>query len=291
MTPQDLYRIRDFVPDFNAIAAEFAERSAALAGRARLSANLRYGGRPREVLDVILPERPVDGAPLHVFVHGGYWRSGEKHNYHLVAEPVLAAGGVAALVEYDLMPHARLEVLVDQVRRAVGWLQARCTDFGADPARITVSGHSAGAHLASYLAARGPDENREPALPSIQGLFLLSGIYDLSDIPHSFLREEAQMTEAEAAVWSPLKSSQYPARRIIAYGGQETAPFLEQGTLFHSRLSSSIGNADLISAPGLNHMSAVLDLANPEGFLGRRLHDLVAAPPPPAIGSGATVST
>ena len=278
MTPQDLYRIRDFVPDFDAIAAEFAERSAALAGRARLSANLRYGEKPREVLDVILPERPVDGAPLHVFVHGGYWRSGEKHNYHLVAEPVLAAGGVAALVEYDLMPHARLEVLVDQVRRAVGWLQAHCREFGADPTRLTVSGHSAGAHLASYLAAGGPDDCREPALPSIQGLFLLSGIYDLSDIPHSFLREEAQMTEAEAAVWSPLMCSQYPARRIIAYGDQETAPFVEQASQFHRCLSSSVGNVDLICAPDLNHMSVVLDLADPEGFLGKLLHDLVAEP-------------
>src|SRR5690606_25131350 len=131
MTAQDLYRIRDFVPDFDAIAAEFAERSDALTARARLIADLKYGDRPREVLDIILPDRPVSDAPLHVFVHGGYWRSGEKQNYRLVAEPVLAAGGIAALVEYDLMPGTRLDVLVDQVRRAVGWLQARCTDYGA----------------------------------------------------------------------------------------------------------------------------------------------------------------
>lgn len=277
MTAQDFYRISDFVPDFDAIAAEFAERSKIVAARRRVIGNLPYGERPREVLDVILPDRPIAGAPLHVFVHGGYWRSGEKHNYHLVAEPVLAAGGVAALVEYDLMPHARLEILVNQVRRAVKWVQARCREFGADPARLTVSGHSAGAHLASYLAASGPEEDRLPALPNIQGLFLLSGIYDLSGIPGSFLREQAQMTGAEAAAWSPLTSSQHPARRIIAYGGHETAPFLEQASQFHRRLSSSAGNADLISAPGLNHMSVVLDLADPEGFLGKHLHDLVTA--------------
>ncbi|OHV82888.1 alpha/beta hydrolase [Rhizobium sp. LCM 4573] len=284
MTAQDLYRIRDFVPDFDAIAAEFTERSAALAARTRVVADLRYGEKPREVLDVILPERPIAGAPPHVFVHGGYWRSGEKHNYHLVAAPVLAAGGVAAFVEYDLMPHARLEVLVDQVRRAVVWLQAHCPDFGADPARLTVSGHSAGAHLASYLAASGPEEDRPPALPNIQGLFLLSGIYDLSGIPGSFLRDEAQMTEAEAAAWSPHLSSHNSLRRIIAYGEQETAPFLEQACQLHRLLVSSSGNADLISAPGLNHMSVVLDLADPEGFLGKRLHDLVAAPSPSATG-------
>jgi arylformamidase len=277
MTAQDLYRIRDFVPDFDAIAAEFAERSDALTARARLIADLKYGDKPREVLDIILPDRPVSDAPLHVFVHGGYWRSGEKQNYRLVAEPVLAAGGIAALVEYDLMPGTRLDVLVDQVRRAVGWLQARCTDYGADPTRLTVSGHSAGAHLASYLAARGPREERHAILPNIQGFLLLSGIYDLSGIPDSFLRDEAQMTAEEAAAWSPLTSSHSPARRIIAYGDDETAPFKEQASEFHRLLSSDKGGASLISAPGLNHMSVVLDLANPDGFLGRHLYDLVAA--------------
>lgn len=99
------------------------------------------------------------------------------------------------------------------------------------------------------------------------------------------------MTETEAAAWSPLASSHHPARRIIAYGGQETAPFLEQASLFHGRLSSSIGKADLISAPSLNHMSVVLDLADPEGFLGKHLHDLVAAPPPSATRKPANEAT
>ncbi|AXV17554.1 alpha/beta hydrolase (plasmid) [Neorhizobium sp. SOG26] len=278
MTPQDLYRIRDFVPDFDAISAEFTERSRALAAPNRVLRDLQYGEKPREVLDVILPERAATGAPLHVFVHGGYWRSSEKHTYHLVAEPVLAAGGVAAFVEYDLMPHARLDVLVDQVRRAVVWLQARCMDFGADPARLTVSGHSAGAHLASYLAAQGPEENHPPTLPKVQGLLLLSGIYDLSGIPGSFLRDEARMTDAEAAAWSPSTSHQFPARRIIACGAEETAPFLEQARHLQNVLASAGETAELILAPHLNHMNVVLDLADPDGFLGRRLHDLVAEP-------------
>ena len=54
MTSQDLYRIRDFVPDFDAIAAEFSERSRKLAERAEILADIRYGARGREVLDVIL---------------------------------------------------------------------------------------------------------------------------------------------------------------------------------------------------------------------------------------------
>lgn len=276
MTSQDLYRIRDFVPNFDAIAAEFAERSRALSAETSVLADLRYGPCPREVLDVILPARPK-AAPLHVFVHGGYWRSGEKENYRFVAKPVLAAGGVAAFIEYDLMPGTRLDVLVDQVRRSVLWLQHRAGDFGADPRRLTVSGHSAGAHLASYLAATGSSETKEPPLPRIQGLLFLSGIYDLSGIPNSFLRDEAQMTAAEANAWSPLTSGQHPCpRRIVAYGGDETTPFHDQAMQFQVVLASKNEKADLLPAPGLNHMSVVLDLADPDGLIGRTLHDLVA---------------
>ncbi|MGK9262189.1 alpha/beta hydrolase [Sinorhizobium meliloti] len=279
MTAQDLYRIRDFVPDFDIIAAEFAERSRALSARADVRADIPYGAGAREVVDVILPERLQAGAPLHVFVHGGYWRSGEKINYRFVAAPVLAAGGIAALVEYDLMPRSRLDVLVDQVRRSVLWLQAHASDFGADPARLTVSGHSAGAHLASFLAATGPEEAYPPSLPTLQGLLLLSGIYDLSGIPDSFLRHEAEMTPMEAAAWSPLTSSQLPCpTRVIAYGADETTPFQSQAAGLCELLRVRDESAELLPVPDLNHMSVVLDLADTDGVLGRQLHDLVARP-------------
>lgn len=284
MSETDPYRIRDFVPDFEAIAAEFSARSRALTAGERVLADIAYGTRPRETIDLVLPQDPAAGAPLHVFVHGGYWRSGEKADYRLVAAPVLAAGGIAALVEYDLMPQQRLPVLVDQIRRAVLWLEGHAGEFGADPSRITVSGHSAGAHLASYLAATGPQEEAAPLLPDIRGLLLLSGIYDLSGIPGSFLKHEAQMTDAEAAAWSPLASTQHAGpRRIIAYGTDETAPFSAQAAELGRRLRTDIGDTELIAAAGLNHMTVVLDLADVDGVLGRRLADLVASSRPSEV--------
>lgn len=276
MTQPDLYRIRDFVPDFDAIAAEFAAQSRALTAQADVRADIAYGARPRETLDLILPDNPAADAPLHIFIHGGYWRSGEKENYRLIAQPVLAAGGVTALVEYDLMPGQRLSFLIDQVRRAVGWLQDNAPSFGADPARLTVSGHSAGAHLASYLAATGTEETTQPSLPAVNGLLLVSGIYDLSEIPDSFLQDEAKMTRREAAAWSPLMSNQLPGpRRIIAYGTQETAPFHHQAQQLEAKLRSGDNAVELLQGPGLNHMSVVLDMADPEGILGRTLRELV----------------
>ncbi|MDM7852459.1 alpha/beta hydrolase [Pseudochrobactrum kiredjianiae] len=275
---EDLYRIRDYVPDFDAIAHEYTERSRELSAKQKMLVDIRYGQREREVLDIILPDRLKSGAPIHVFVHGGYWRSGEKESYRFLATPVLAADGIAVIVEYDLMPDQRLDVLVDQVRRAIGWVEKHADDFGADPRRLTVSGHSAGAHLISFLAARGSAESTMPALPAIKGLLLVSGIYDLSGIPDSFLRDEAKMTVTEAQNWSPLMSTQHPCpQRIIAFGSLETPPFHQQAAALKAQLSFQNSAAELVPVINLNHMSIVLDLADPTTYLGKRLADMVAS--------------
>lgn len=275
MTARDPYRIRSFVPDFDAISAEIATRSRALAARSKMWLGSPYGTGPRERMDILLPQNLRSGAPIHMFVHGGYWRSGDKAEYTCVAAPVLAAGGIAAIVEYDLMPGTRLPVLVGQIRHAAAWLASQARNLGADPTRLTVSGHSAGAHLASYLAATGPSDTATPMTP-VAGLLLLSGLYDLADIPGSFLKDEARMTPTEAAAWSPLTAHQHGGpRRIIALGADETPPFHAQAARLHHRFSAVGIDSDLMLRPGLNHMNVVLDLADPGQPLGHTLADLV----------------
>lgn len=274
MAGKDPYRIRSFVPDFDAISAEIAARSRALAARSMIWSGSAYGPGGRERMDILLPPNLRSGAPIHMFVHGGYWRSGEKEAYTCVAAPVLAVGGIAAIVEYDLMPATRLGTLVGQVRRAAVWLAGQAAGLGADPARLTVSGHSAGAHLASYLAATGPADTALPV--PVAGLLLLSGIYDLSDIPTSFLKDEARMTPAEAAAWSPLTARQQAGpRRIVALGAEETPPFHAQAARLHRRFLSAGIDSSLLVEPGLNHMNAVLALSDLDHRLGAALAGLV----------------
>ena len=173
------------------------------------------------------------------------------------------------------MPGTRLGTLVGQVRRAAVWLAAQAPGLGGDPTRLTVSGHSAGAHLASYLAATG---EIDPCRPKtlVAGLLLLSGLYDLSDIPASFLKDEARMTGAEAAAWSPLTSRQHVGpRRIIALGADETAPFHDQAVSLHRLYQGLRVQTELMVRPGLNHMTVVLDMADPGQPLGQSLANLV----------------
>ena len=272
----DPYRVRDFVPDFDAIAAEIAARGRATSARAGLRADVAYGAGARETLDLVFPPAPRAGAPLHVFVHGGYWRSGDKADYRGVAEPVLAAGGIAALVEYDLMPGTRLPVIVGQVRKAVAWLIAHAAEIGADPARVTASGHSAGGHLLSCVAATGPGEPPRP-IPPLRHLLLVSGLYDLSGIPGSFLRDEAMMTPEEAAAYSPLGFRHHPGPdRTIVVGARETPPFHDQARALESLLRRDGQPATRVVVSEADHMRIVLELGDPDRPLGRHLSRIVA---------------
>ncbi len=154
----DPFMIRAHVPEFEETQREYGVRSAAIRERHKVR-TLFYGHGPREQIDLLYPETVCQRAPLHMFVHGGYWRAGLKEDYHFVAAPVLAAGGIAAFVEYDLIPTVRMGTLVAQVRRAFSMLATEADRLGADRARMTASGHSAGAHLASFLASRGAHED------------------------------------------------------------------------------------------------------------------------------------
>lgn len=275
---RDLYRNRDFIPNFDEIAAETAARSREFAAKANIRRDVAYGPGRRERLDLVFPAQPVKGAPLHIFFHGGYWRSGSKEDHLLVAAPVLAVGGIAAIVTYDLMPGTRLGTIVGQARSAVRYLAAMAPSIGADASRMTASGHSAGGHLVSYLAAISPEEEEPGTQPPLRTLLLVSGLYDLKDIPGSFLKDETQMTADEARAWTPLAARQLPGpKRIVMVSEHDTPPFHEQARAFTELLQEQGLEASLRTEAGLNHMSIVLALADPESAAGQCLAEVVSS--------------
>lgn len=269
----DPFKIRDHVPDFEAISRQYEEMSARTVARHRHVSDIAYGPSGDERLDIFLPGNGAGNAPIHMFVHGGYWRAGSRKSYAYMAEPVLAAGGVAVIADYGLMPGVRMAEIVTQVRRAASWCVANAREYGADPARFTASGHSAGAHLASFLAARAPHEADLPqSRPG--ALLLVSGIYDLGPIPHSFLQPEIHMTIEEVGNWSPVDAvADRQVWRVFAVGADETPPFHEQ----QARLAASLDPAvtSTVSLDGLNHMSVIAEMGDPATEAGTLLQDIV----------------
>jgi arylformamidase len=253
--PIDPFRIRDHVADFDAIVADLRARSAAALASLPMAADVAYGAGASESLDLFFPPGAREGSPVHMFIHGGYWRMFSKRDYAYVAETVTSAGAIAVIVDYALMPKVRMADIVDQIRRAGRWTAEKIAGFGGDPTRFTVSGHSAGAHLATFLFHRGA------RTPQVQGALLVGGLYDLAPLQSSFLKDEIAITDEEVAAFTPLTHAFDPATRVaIVYGEEETPPFHAQAADFAEALRRQGLTPTVSALKRCNHMSSVRDL-------------------------------
>lgn len=272
----DPFMIRAHVPDFERHLAAYRQASERTRQSLRGVRDLAYGDHPDETLDLYLPEEGEGPFPVHVFIHGGYWRAFSKLDYAFIADAVTAQGAIAAIIDYSLMPKARMAVLVGQVRRAVAWLAAHAGRWGGDPAALSASGASAGAHLASFLTCRGAEEVAAPAAP-VRSLLLVSGLYDLDPITRSFLQPEIGLTAEEVATWSPLTATPVPGPVVdVVVGADETPPFLAQGRAFADRLAGAGVDSRFATLPGENHMSIATALGTPGSALAERLGQAIA---------------
>jgi len=141
--------------------------------------DLAYGDDTRQRLDVFSP-KSADNLPIVIFFYGGSWTTGRKSQYAFVGAALAARGYVTVIPDYRLFPQVRFPQFVDDGARAVAWVQHHAQEFGGDPDRIVLMGHSAGAHLAALLALNGVYLERAGARAhSIVGLVGLSGPYAL----------------------------------------------------------------------------------------------------------------
>ncbi len=125
----------------------------------RSMADLAYGNLPRQKLDVYLPMQSqadkaiaAGGAPMVVFFYGGSWSSGDRADYRFVGEALAAQGIVTVVADYRLSPEVRYPVFLQDSALATRWAFDNAQKYGANPARIFVMGHSAGAYNAAMLA-------------------------------------------------------------------------------------------------------------------------------------------
>jgi len=128
-------------------------------GTYRRTADLAYGNHPRQKVDIYLPSQlladkalAAGGAPMVVFFYGGSWSFGDRADYRFVGEALAAQGIAVVVADYRLSPEVRYPVFVQDSAMATRWAFDNAQKYGADPARIFVMGHSAGAYNAAMLA-------------------------------------------------------------------------------------------------------------------------------------------
>jgi len=253
------------VPERDAIVAGWAVRSAAIRRERNGHLDLRYGEAPRERLDLFPAADPQ--APTLAFIHGGYWQMNDKDSFAFLAEGVVPNGINLALVEYTLAPAARMDRIVAELRRAVGWLAEHLGDYGADPDRLYVAGHSAGGHLTAMTMP----------LRAVRGGLAISGIYDLEPIRLNYLNENLGLDPQEAERNSPLLHLPPMAGElVVAYGTNELPELCRQSIEYAQAWSERGLPGHLLPVAGADHFTILEALADPQGLLNRALADMAA---------------
>jgi arylformamidase len=224
--------------------------------------DVAYGPHRDEVCDVFPAARP--GAPLMLYLHGGYWRMLTKDENSFVATALQPAGATVMVNTYSLCPDVHLDIIVHQCRAFVAWAWKSAGFYNADPGRIFISGHSAGGHLVGMMLST--DWARDYGLPAgvIKGAVAISGLFDLVPLARAFTNEWLQIAPNAVARNSPAKlepKSKCPV--IVAVGAEESPGFLSQTEIYTKHLKAHGVPVIEVPLPGHDHFSAWNEVMDP----------------------------
>ena len=191
------------------------------ADRARL--DLAYGERPRQRLDMFLPEGTPKG--LVVYIHGGYWRAFDKSMWSHLAAGCVDSGYAVAMPSYTLCPEVRIGDIVREVGRAI---EVAASEVGGP---VMLTGHSAGGHLATRMLTTSSPLSHS-VLTRVRNTVSISGVHDLRPIMSTAMNNDLHIDEAEAIHESPVLLRPVAGARLTCWvGGGERAEFIRQTTL------------------------------------------------------------
>ncbi|RUR36509.1 alpha/beta hydrolase [Vreelandella populi] len=248
-TSQDLaYSPSHFARDFEATLARQAAAGRELAERHPPIA-LNAGDAPAACFNLFIPKGEGPW-PLMVFIHGGYWQELSNTATDFLAERYLARGMAFASLGYGLAPTTSIETMVAQCIEGLEEAYHALTDSGGVWS-IRLSGHSAGAQLAYWVATSG----RVP----IDKLVLVSGVYDLTPLVDTYVNEPLGLNLAQARALSPLfgELAQLPPCQVVI-AENDPPTFRKQGHDFVTALRAANVKAELLDLPACDHFD-VLD--------------------------------
>ena len=270
--------------EFNprAVARNLDERIAASAAasaetRARLDCvlDVRYGPGAKETLD-IFPAADSGagagrGAPVHLFIHGGYWRAMDKSDYSFIADAFQPAGATTVVINYDLCPTVTLDTIVEQSNRSIAWTFRNIAEYGGDPERLYVSGNSAGGHLTAMALAHDWEAEGLPA-DIIKGAAPITGVMDCEPVLDITVNEEVRLEPEAARRLSPLRN---PPRRalplLVAVGGAEPRLWIKMSEDYAALCREHGIECEYMEMPGQDHFDISRAVGDPESPLARAM--------------------
>ena len=276
----DAYDQIVYAPNRDQVAKRRHANSAAARTRIGEPLRLAYGPTPIEGLDVYRTpssSSPASGggkgggAPVAIFVHGGAWQNGTASEFTCLAEPFVHAGAHFVVLDFTNVNDAggSLFPMVEQVRRAVGFLYRQAKTFGGDPNRLHLISHSSGSHLAGCVVTSDWEKDGLPR-DILKGAALSSGMYDLKPVRLSKRSKYVKFTDAMEEELSAIRHiDRLNTPLVLTYGTYETPEFQRQSRDFAAAVKAAGKPVELLVGEGYNHFEMLETLNNPYGLLGR----------------------
>jgi len=183
----------------------------------------------RTRLDIFAPlDDAPGGRPVIISLHGGGWNTMRRPLFACSARQWVRLGLVAVVPDYTLYPRARYQQMADECAAAVAWTLEHCAEYGGDPRRVYLFGHSAGAHLGGLLAYDARWLARYGHTPqALAGFIGSNGVYD-AEAEHDLWVRRFPWIRGRGVVWQVMGASREGLRAgsPVRYVTPEAPPTL-----------------------------------------------------------------
>ena len=231
---------------------------------------------PRHILDVYRQDG-AENQPVLIFIHGGGWTGGSKNGYGFLGNFFARQGYTTVIANYRLTDSSSGRVVhpghIEDVARAFAWTVTNIADYGGNPEKVFLSGHSAGGHLVSLLAVDPRYLKAHGMTPdNIAGVISLSGVYDVRVIPVIF-GNAAQRLDASPSYhvgdWQPPPF-------LVLYAENDLGGLGFQALVFYYLLSEVPSEAGIMEFPGRSHATIISRIANPGDEVAKAMLQFLA---------------
>lgn len=247
------------------------------AGSEKIASEL-YAPEQGLLLDVYRSTKATSTArPVVVFFYGGSWAKGEREWYQFAGQALAREGFIAVIPDYRKYPSVRFPTFVEDAAKAVSYVKKRAGQWGGDPARVYLMGHSAGAQIAmllalepTYLARVGSTRG------ALRGVIGVAGPYDFLPLKDPQLVEIFGDSASQQRS-QPINFARTDAPPLLLMHGLDDSIVEPRNSQRLADRQIELGaTVSLKLLPDVGHIGILLDMRKEDSIVMRNVRDFVA---------------
>ena len=226
--------------------------------------DVAYGEGPRRKLDIYAPKGAKASLPVLVYFYGGGWDSGRRQDYTFAGKALASRGFLTVLPDYRLYPQVRYPDFLKDGAAAIRWVQDHAAEYGGDPSRIVLAGHSAGGYNAVMLALDPEFVRAAGVRPGvIKAAAGLAGPYDFTPFNEPYSKNAFGQYPDPAAT-QPINYVEKDSVPIwMGYGLEDTVVYPQNIDSLEKALKAKGVAYEARRYPEVDHAGMVLALSQP----------------------------